>query len=661
MSDPLLRLTAPRPVTRWERPALPLGRQLVNAGIISQATLLHALAVQRRIDAPLGEILVAEGHLRRADVLAALAVQHSADHINLLRAPPKAAMAGVISAQTCQAFGIVPWRWIGNTLLVATSRPDRLNALAKALPDGSPDLLPVIAHQDQIDTQIGVLHGQELAHAAVSQLPEHLSCRTWSPTAALGLLRLAVLGICLGALMLLFPAWVTTALFGWALLTLAMTTTLKGLALGALVTHRVPAYAAPMHPMPLERLPRVSVMVPLFREERITEALITRLSKLSYPKALLEVVLVLEAKDAMTRDTLARTSLPDWMRVIEVPDDGTITTKPRALNYAVEFCHGDIIGVWDAEDAPEPDQLEKVVAHFAQAGPKVACVQGILDYYNARQNWLARCFTIEYASWWRLVLPGVERLGLVLPLGGTTLFFRRAILEKLGGWDAHNVTEDADLGIRLARAGYTTELIRTVTYEEANCRAWPWVKQRSRWLKGFLITYCVHMRNPAQLLRDLGAMRFLGIQAMFLATVSQFAALPLLWSFCLPAFGLPHPVLSTLGPSVIWPLTIFFLTTEVLNIAIGLLAVSDRQHRHLMLWVPTLMLYFPLGALAAYKALWELVTDPFYWDKTQHGHGEDQSDPPAGRSSPPSSACAAVGNRPTPRPCARPHPVSDVS
>lgn len=625
MSDPLLRLSAPRPVTRWDRPALPVGRQFVNAGLISQATLLHALATQQRIDAPLGEILVAEGHVKRRDVLEALAIQHDTDFVNLARNPPSPAMAQVIAAETCQALGVVPWRWIGTTLLVATSRPDRLNALVEALSADGPDVLPVIANQEQINRHIGLLHGEELAQNAVTKVPEDLSCRRWSLRATWGKVRLGSVAVAALAFALVFPAWFATVLFGWAVLTLAMTTTLKALAIGALVTHRVPARTEPMTAVPIERLPRVSVMVPLFQEERIAEALIRRLSKLTYPKSLLEVVLVLEAKDSVTRATLARTELPNWMCVIEVPDDGTITTKPRALNYALDFCGGDIIGVWDAEDAPEPDQIEKVVTHLAHASPKVACVQGMLDYYNARQNWIARCFTIEYASWWRLVLPGVARLGLVIPLGGTTLFFRRPILEELGGWDAHNVTEDADLGIRLARRGYTTELIPTVTYEEANCRAWPWVKQRSRWLKGYLITYFVHMRNPAALMRDLGFLRFVGLQAMFLATVSQFAALPLLWSFWLPAFGLPHPVMTTLGPSVIWPLAFFFIATEVFNIAIGMLAVSDRKHRHLVPWALTLMLYFPLGALAAYKALYELVTNPFYWDKTQHGHGENES------------------------------------
>ena len=138
--------------------------------------------------------------------------------------------------------------------------------------------------------------------------------------------------------------------------------------------------------------------------------------------------------------------MPDWISVIEVPQSEGPTTKPRALNYALDFCPGKIIGVWDAEDSPAPDQIEKVVMRFHSAPQNVACLQGILDYYNARANWLSRCFTIEYATWWRLVLPGIAKLGLVIPLGGTTLFFKRDILEKLGRWDAHNVTEDADLG-----------------------------------------------------------------------------------------------------------------------------------------------------------------------------------------------------------------------
>jgi glycosyltransferase XagB len=269
------------------------------------------------------------------------------------------------------------------------------------------------------------------------------------------------------------------------------------------------------------------------------------------------------------------------MRQILVPP-GTVRTKPRALNYALDFCRGSIVGVYDAEDAPAPDQLRRVVRRFRESPPEVACLQGVLDFYNARTNWLSRCFTIDYATWFRIVLPGIARLGFVIPLGGTTLFFRRAALERLGGWDAHNVTEDADLGLRLARHGYRCELIDSVTEEEANCRAIPWIRQRSRWLKGYALTWISHMRRPGLLLRDLGLWKFMGVQILFLGTLSTFLLAPLVWSFWLLPFGLPHPLAGIVPWWLFVALGSAFLLTELVNIAASAVAVSSAKHRWLI-------------------------------------------------------------------------------
>jgi cellulose synthase/poly-beta-1,6-N-acetylglucosamine synthase-like glycosyltransferase len=305
---------------------------------------------------------------------------------------------------------------------------------------------------------------------------------------------------------------------------------------------------------------------------------------------------------------------------------GPLKTKPRALNFGLDFCRGSIVGIYDAEDAPEADQIHRVIRRFHEAGPDVGCVQGVLDFYNPRRNWLSRCFTVEYAALFRLVLPGLERLGLPIPLGGTTLFCRRDALEQLGAWDAHNVTEDADLGLRLARRGYRTTCLDTVTEEEANCRLLPWVRQRSRWIKGYMMTWVVHMRDPAALRRDLGWRGFLGFQVLFLAAPLQFLLAPVLWSFWLLAFGLPHPITSVLPAGTAGALVGLFLMAEAANIAIGAAAVSGRRHRGLRRWVPTLHVYYPLASLAACKAGWELIMRPFYWDKTAHGLF-DQPDP----------------------------------
>jgi len=292
------------------------------------------------------------------------------------------------------------------------------------------------------------------------------------------------------------------------------------------------------------------------------------------------------------------------------------------MNYALDFCEGDIIGIFDAEDAPDPDQITVVARHFQSAAPDVACLQGVLDYYNPRQNWLARCFTIEYATWFRIVLAGAARLGLPIPLGGTTVYLKRSALKQVGGWDAHNVTEDADLGIRLSRHGYRTILIPTVTREEANNRMIPWIKQRSRWLKGYIITYMVHMRRPFRLLRDLGLRKFLGFQFFFLTTILQFTLAPALWSFWLVCFGYGTPFLDAFPAEWIGGLVALFLLSELVSLAVGFVAVGRTRHEKLMQWVPMMIFYFPMGVFAVYKAWSELIFKPFYWDKTQHGLSE---------------------------------------
>ncbi|WP_300039197.1 glycosyltransferase family 2 protein [uncultured Roseobacter sp.] len=626
MNDFDLRLAKPKGRQKNGRHA-PIGTLLVDDGKIASKDLQHALSLQGHIDAPLGDIMVAEGLVSKGDVLSALALQAHTEGADLELNPPARDMARHLPATLCLRYGVVPWRVDGRRIYIATSSPAAFSQLRQAIGIRGKNLFPVIVDEVQIQAHISRLYGTELAENATRRVPAGESCRDWA-AGTRGRLTIAGL-ICVLLLLglILSPVWTFTAGVLWAVLTLIMITVLKA---AAFASHLLAGPATRIRPLPVTaapfRMPRVSVLVPLLREREIAAQLIARLSRLTYPKSLLNVVLVLEEGDSLTRETLSRTELPDWMSVIEVPGAGDLTTKPRALNYALDFCRGSIIGVWDAEDWPEADQIERVATRFSQAPDSVVCLQGILDYYNSRTNWLSRCFTIEYATWWRIVLPGIARMGLVVPLGGTTLFFRRDALEKLCGWDAHNVTEDADLGVRLARHGYQTELLPTVTHEEATSRPWPWVRQRSRWLKGFMVTYFVHMRRPAQLIRDLGIKRFLGLQTIFLAAFSQFALAPLLWTFWITLLGLTHPISGTLGSQAVWAMAGLFVFSELLTIAMGIVAVSGRGHRHLIPFVPTMMFYYTLGTLAAFKALWEMVRSPFYWDKTQHGVSH-QTDP----------------------------------
>ncbi|MGR3660511.1 MAG: glycosyltransferase [Paracoccaceae bacterium] len=596
----------------------PLGQILVDLGELTSANMLKAVALRSREDVRLGTILLANQMVSETGLYRGLAAQFNCNVVDLAQSPPDARLIDQISPERCIREGFVPWKRVGAATIIATSRPEDFAKIADTFPTNFGPVLMTVTPESSLQHALLLIRKQALIKSAETRVPPSESCRNWNPATAARIAAASL--IALLAFLIVAPQATFVALCIWSIVTLILNTAFKTAA--ALATLRngrqaIPGFTTKRHQSML-RLPTISIMVPLFREHEIAGRLVRRLARLNYPRELLDLCLVVEENDTLTQMTLKDAQIPPWMRQIIVPN-GTLKTKPRALNYALEFCRGSLIGVYDAEDAPEPDQLFKVARRFHECEPDVACLQGVLDFYNARTNWLSRCFTVEYASWFRVILPGLERLGFVIPLGGTTLFFRRDVLEDIGGWDAHNVTEDADLGIRLARHGYRTELLPTLTEEEANCRFWPWVRQRSRWLKGYAMTWAVHMKSPRKLLRDLGWLRFIGIQLLFFGTLSQFLLAPILWSFWALSLGLPHPLAGVISEQAIWALIALLLTSEAISIAIGIYAVATNRHKGLWAWVPTLHLYFAFGTIAAYKALWELIVNPFYWDKTAHG------------------------------------------
>lgn len=385
---------------------------------------------------------------------------------------------------------------------------------------------------------------------------------------------------------------------------------------------RLPPETAGEQPTPAaEQLPVYSILVPLYREERVVAGLVRHLAALDYPRERLDICLILEQDDEATLAAARAVSPPDHFRFVVVPE-ALPRTKPKALNYALQQARGEFVVVFDAEDRPEPDQLLQAVAAFARADDRLACLQAPLDYYNAADNWLTRQAMIEYVSLFRGLLPALQRLRLPIPLGGTSNHFRAGVLRALGGWDAFNVTEDADLGMRLARFGYRCEMLDSATHEEACARGGDWLRQRTRWLKGWLQTYLVHMRRPLLLWRQLGAHGFFGFQIVLGAQVLSLLAHPVFMLFMLeeaangrlfndPAawYGWPFWLLA-LGN-----LGLGYLSSIWLGAATLRRAGCSRLLPHLAL----MPLYWLAMSLAAFRALVHYVTKPFHWEKTAHG------------------------------------------
>lgn len=616
------RTAAPAPA-REERTAAPaarplLGDILVASGQLAPQALQGALDVQREWDARLGHILLVDGLISRDALLDALSQQSRLGRADLDAIPPEPELAAGIDPYLCLRLEAIPWRRHAGRPVIAIANPAVGAAALEALGGADARSALAIAPAEAIRRAIGRQFGARMIADAERRCPSEFSCRGMLSTgvssrkiAALGALAFAIA---------LAPLLALRLALAWAILANLATTGLRLAALAARWRHGRPRAETDGPRLADHRKrPSVSLIVPLKGEAAMAGQLVAALGRMRYPAPLLDIKLVLEAGDRETHAALLAAGLPPTVEIVTVPR-GTIQTKPRAMNYALPFCRGEIVGVYDAEDLPHPDQIRDVVEHFRASPPEVACVQGYLDFYNQRDGWLARCFTIEYVVWFRLLLQGIARLGLPIPLGGTTVFFRRAALERAGAWDAHNVTEDADLGMRLRRFGYRTEMIATTTEEEANAAsAARWIGQRSRWLKGYAVTWAVHMRRPAALWRELGPAGFLGLQVILLGGVTAYAALPLmlaLWVGVLTGYATP------LDGAPGWARGAIFASLAVgglVSLACYVVALIDSGRARLLPWIPLMTAYSLLGAVAAWRALAEVVHAPFHWQKTLHG------------------------------------------
>lgn len=380
------------------------------------------------------------------------------------------------------------------------------------------------------------------------------------------------------------------------------------------------AVARPGERVPDDRLPVYTVVVPLYREARVVHALVRALGRLDYPATRLDIKLVLEADDLETLEAIQAERLPDHFEILLAPP-GRPQTKPRALNVALRFALGRFVAIYDAEDEPEPGQLREALAAFEAGDDTLGCVQARLVVDNAGESWLARLFAIEYASLFDVINPGLARLGLPIALGGTSNHFRIEALRRVNGWDAWNVTEDVDLGIRLARFGYRVGVIASSTFEEAPYRLRPWLGQRRRWQKGWMVTLQTHSRHPARLFAQTGPWGGFAIVALLGGTIAS----SLLW----PVFAVGVLVDAAAGP-LLRPATPAerawsgLALTLIVSGAASLLwpAVVGLRRRGMMAsgaWLVLLPAYLAMLSYATWAALFEMMGRPHAWTKTEHG------------------------------------------
>ncbi len=369
-----------------------------------------------------------------------------------------------------------------------------------------------------------------------------------------------------------------------------------------------------------EDLPIYSILVPAYKEPEVLPILIKALKNLNYPQQKLDILLLLEENDFETLEAAKQAKPPGNWRFIIVPDAAP-KTKPKACNYGLFFSRGKYLTIYDAEDIPEPDQLKKALIAFKKNDPSYLCFQAALNYFNNDENVITRLFTLEYSYWFDYLLPGLDAMKLPIPLGGTSNHFRTDYLKKLGAWDPFNVTEDADLGVRACSNSFKVGIIDSTTYEEANSNYINWIRQRSRWIKGYIQTALVYNRNPLRLLKKIGLKNGIAFHLFVSGTPLLFLINPLVWSIFIYWIITQTKLFDPLFPPVLTYIALYnLLIGNFLGIYLNMMSIFKRKLYKLLPYAflnPFYWLFF--HSIAAYKAVWQIFVRPFHWEKTKHG------------------------------------------
>ena len=606
------------------RSRLQIAQLLTRSGLVTSDQLQQAMLEYARTGDPLGDILVSHESISEDVLLAALSEMHQMRRVDLTDFEPDYDLARLIPEPVARTHQAIPVAEDDGVLLLAVARPLSVTATVAVEESLGQPFHQLLAHRSDLDELIQQVHSSYYADVATQYLmenhPEQSAHVVVAPAQkALFIMAAFVLVVC----GVVWPVGTGMTLIAFCTAVYVVVSAYRvRLMLHALGTHlETDVTDEEIDAIDERHLPIYTILVPLYREAGIVARLVRGINDLDYPRTRLDVKLLCEEDDLETIDTIRRLALPPHFHLVVVPDTQP-KTKPKACNYGLQLANGDFCVIFDAEDRPDPDQLKKALIAFANAPDDVACIQAKLNHFNQEQNLLTSWFAGEYSMHFELILPAMGAAESPIPLGGTSNHFKTPTLRELGAWDPFNVTEDADLGMRLHRGGYRTALIDSTTLEEANSQVGNWVRQRSRWNKGYLQTWLVHMRHPWTLLRQIGLRDFMSFN-LTMATAFVLLINPVFWAlttlYVVTQWGLVEQV---------FPSPVFYAASLMLfggNFVFVYLNVAGSLQRGEFGLTRTALLsplYWGLMSYAAWKGFLQLFTNPFYWEKTEHGLDE---------------------------------------
>jgi len=610
-----------------------IGEVLQDLGYITQSQLNRALEYQEQNGGKLGWILANLGYITRLELFEGLARHYGLSfetNIAYLKSHTDKSLISKLSHEEITEYQAMPFQLFGETLSVLTADPDNKKAINLFCQRFGVDRINQIVVTDLDLMKISEeLNRDSLLQKSIHGLQSTNSSKSASKVFSDQQLFFGVL------LISGMVIWLVLNIGSFLVATLIMMQIFYVVPVVFKFSICLWGFAKRHHSVINENghinresdLPIYTILVAVYKEAAVIGNLIQSLKQIDYPKDKLDIILLLEENDTETLQAAKIAKPPISWRFLILPDS-IPKTKPKALNYGLGFAKGEYLTIYDAEDLPEPDQLRKAVAAFRRSNnDNYICFQARLNYFNKNENFLTRMFTLEYSGWFDCLLPGLYKANLPIPLGGTSNHFDVKKLRQIGAWDPFNVTEDADLGIRASTEGYKVGVIDSTTYEEANSNLNNWIRQRSRWVKGYIQTVLVHNRNPVKTMKAMGVWRWLSYNLLIGGTPAAFLLSPIMWALFICS------LFTSLFRNIYIPTPLLYLTWfnlfigNTLVIIIAIMGLVSKKNYDLIPYTFLSPIYWFLQSLGAYKGAWQLVTKPFYWEKTNHGISKYNMDP----------------------------------